>query len=184
MDKKPEEPIIDIPVGEETNASTLWKLRFTVGVIMLCLAFIGMLFSSLRADGGWVYWRIMTPVYALLCIGLSLGVRRKKTSATFSITIWHEVFHWLGFLVTVYLVTLLVPVFLTTFLGGLVILLLLALATFLAGIYSEPTFIVIGIAMGLLVAGVSIIGYVLLPIIVVSVGIMFWLSRRRTKTTP
>lgn len=161
----------------------IWKLRFVVGVIMLSLAFAGMIVSSITADGGWLYWRLMAPCYALLCIGLSLRMRYHRLSPAVA-TIWHEIFHWLGFLACVYLVAILVPGFLTTFLAGLTILLLLALATFLAGLYSEPTFIVIGIAIGLLVAGVSVIGYILAPIIAVSVGTIFWLSRRHKKSSP
>jgi len=164
-------------MDEEKTSHPAWKARFTVSVIMLLLAFLGMFFTLIKTDGVWLYWRIVAPIYGALCIGLSLYLRRENLSYSVS-TIWHEIVHWIGALLAIFLVSLLVPEFISRFQAGLEVLILLGLATFLAGIYTEPTFFVIGITMGLLVLGMSYLGYFLLPLIAIPIIIIFWLSRR------
>lgn len=163
---------------EETKKTThpIWKIKFFVGTVMLALAFIGMIFMILKSDGAWIYWRIMTPVFALLCIGLSFYLRHKNIK-TMS-TIWHEILHWSGLLGSILLVTLLVPALISRFIASIVVMILLALATFLAGVYTEATFMLIGLVMALLVVGMTFIGYLFIPIIVAAVVLLFWLSRR------
>ncbi len=167
---------------EERIENPAWKLRFVVGIIMISLAVIGMIFTDMKSDGAWVYWRIMTPFYAALCIGLSIYLRKKEIKKT-ALTIWHEIFHWLGLLLAVFLVNALVQMGLVSRLqAGIEVLLLLALATFLAGVYTEPTFIVVGIALGLVVLFVAFLSnflyFILVPVILVGVVSLYWISRR------
>ena len=70
-----------------------WKARLSVGIIMLALAFLGMIVTDVRTVGGWDYWKWMVPVYAILALWLSWYVKRKQQTVS-PITIWHEVLHW------------------------------------------------------------------------------------------
>jgi len=158
-----------------------WKLRFIVGVIMLSLAFLGMIVTDLKSEGAWLYWRVMTPFYALLCIGLSVYLRHRELTKTVW-TIWHEIFHWIGLLLSVLLVHILVQIGLSSrYQAGIEVLLLLALSTFLAGVYTEPTFIAIGIALGLFIIVIALLNQylylILVPVILLVMISLYWMSR-------
>jgi hypothetical protein len=167
----------------ETPPSHPWKVRFGVSMAMLILAVLGMVVTDLKIDGSWLYWRIMTPVYALLSIGLSLYMRRKKLRDEI-FTIWHEILHWIGLVLAIYLVSTLVQIgFISRFQAGVEVLILLAMATFLAGIYIESTFLVTGITLGLLVIGVGYLDQylyaILIPLILIALVALFWTARRK-----
>ncbi len=164
-----------------------WKLRFIVGVIMLCLALLGMMVTDIKSEGAWLYWRVATPVYALLSIGLSVYLRHKELKKTVW-TIWHEIFHWIGLLLSVLLVHLLIEMgFVSRYQAGIEVLLLLSLATFLAGVYTEPTLIVIGFALGLLIVVIGFLNqylyFLLIPIILLGALSIYWMSRHKKQET-
>jgi hypothetical protein len=159
-----------------------WKARFFVGITMLSIALLGMIITDLKVGGAWLYWRIMTPVYALLSIGLSLYLRHRQLHTAIA-TIWHEILHWLAFLLSIYLLSALVKMgFISQFQAGVEVLVILALATLLAGIYIEPAFLVIGIALGLLVAGIAFLDQylygILVPVVLIAILLIFWIARR------
>jgi hypothetical protein len=123
-----------------------------------------------------------------LLIGHDTGLCPAELGAQLRVavfTIWHEVLHWGGLLVAVYVVSLLISIgLMSRFLAGLQVLSLLALATFLA-IYIEPTFILTGIVLGLFVVAIAFIkeymfGILLLGIAIAAV-LTFWVSRRKHK---
>jgi len=157
-----------------------WKARFIVGIIMLLLSFFGMIFTDLKKEGSWLYWRVMTPVYALLSIGLSLYLQHMKLR-TALVTIWHEILHWIGLICFVYLETVLVNLgFISRFQAGVQVLSLLGLATFLAGVYIDKTFLVIGLTQGLLVLSVGFFSeylYLILPLAIIAFVVIFFISR-------
>lgn len=141
----------------QSPASNTWRVRFIIGFLMLAIAFVGMIFTNISSQGGWIYWRTMTPVYALLSIGLSLYLRNMKFSETVT-SIWHEIWHWFGLLLAVFLLSKLVDMgFMNHLQAGVQVLLLLALATFLAGVYIESTFLVVGILLGLMIWTVGLL---------------------------
>ena len=162
-----------------------WKPRFIVGIAMLFLALLGLVFTDLKMDGAWIYWRLMTPVYALMSIGLSMYLHKMKLRAA-AWTIWHEILHWLGLVLSVYVVSLLVSMgFISRYLAGVEVILLLALTTFLAGVYIESAFLVIGVLLGLLVAGIGFLNQylysILLPAVMIAFFVIFFIVRRKKK---
>ncbi len=164
-----------------------WKVRFIVMVAMMVIALLGMVITDMKVGGAWKYWCIMTPVYALLSIGLSLYLRHLGVRQIVA-TIWHEILHWAGLVLAVYLISLLVKMgFVSRFQAGVEVLVLLALATFLAGVYIDATFLVIGIAIGLLVAGIGLLDQyfwaILIPVVLIATGLIFWMIRRKRHHT-
>lgn len=160
-----------------------WKMRLLVALIMLGLSFIGLIVSDLKQNGAWNYWRVMVPVYALICLFLSWYLRRQKKILTAS-TIWHELVQWVGLALSVYLISIFVDIGLMgRFEAGLVVLTLLALTLFIAGIYVEPTFFLIGLLMGVFAAAAALMAAyvytVMLPLTVVVAVVLVWIARKR-----
>lgn len=159
-----------------------WRARLIIGLIMLVCAFIGLVVTDLWRDGAWNYWRYMSPVFAVLSLWLSWYLRRGAAplSAT---TIWHELAHWVGLIGAVWLVTGFVNLGLIgRFEASMQVLIMLALTVFTNGIYTEHTFIVIGIVLGLLAAVVAFINKylfaVMLPILALALIAVVWFFHR------
>ena len=166
-----------------------WEAKIAVAILMLALAFLGMITTDIHSTGGWDYWRWVVPVYALLALWLSWYVKR-KTQVLSPITLWHELFHWAGVILAVFLVTCFVNLgSLSRFNAGLFDLTLLALGIFLAGVYIESTFILIGLILGLFAYMAAFVAQYLyaflIPIFVAGVAIIaltIWLSHRKFKS--
>lgn len=160
-----------------------WKMRLFIAIMMLGLSFIGLIVSDLRANGAWNYWRIMVPIFAILSLFLSWYLRWKQKIIT-PTTIWHELVQWVGLALGVYLVNAFVNVgLLGRFEAGLVVLTMLALNTFIAGIYIERTFFVIGLLLGLFAAAAALLAaYIYTIMLPVTIGVaifLIWLARKR-----
>ena len=153
-----------------------WKVRLIIGAILLVFSFIGLVIGNLWSNGGWFYWRCMAPLFAILCLGLSWFLRRNNYSVSL-VTVWHELLHWLGVLLAIYLVS----VFAHTGLIGniqenLFIMTLLALGIFLLGIYTEWSLAPIGIILGIFTAGAAFaqayLYTVMLPVLFIGIGVL------------
>lgn len=168
---------------EKKVPSHHWKARMLVGSLILLLSFIGLLISDLTKDGAWVYWRIMVPFFALLCLGLSWFLRRDRKGLT-SLTIWHEVIHWLGLMLAVYLISIFVDTrLMERFVGSLVILTLLGLTIFVLGVYVETIFFLIGLTLGLFALAAALLTtYIYTVILPITVGVLIllvWVAKKQ-----
>ena len=117
--------------GQPLNrmASYEWIL-----MALMTLAVIGVGITYLYPDKSFRYWLAMVPVFGGACLVLEWARLRNKGKDFWSI-VKGQLYHWSGVLITVYLVYLLVKSQqLNNQNAGLVVLLVLALATFLAGI--------------------------------------------------
>lgn len=162
-----------------------WRARLIVGLIMLVFSFVGLVIADIEKNGAWIYWRVMVPFFAVLCLWLSWYLRRKKHSLS-PIKIWHEVLHWLGLVFCVYLVSVFVQMGIMGRLdASLMVITLLALTTFIAGIYVEFTFIPIGIMLGIFAFAAALteeyLYSVMLPITLGVAGIMVWMIHKMKK---
>ena len=165
-----------------------WKVRLGVGLTMLLLAFIGMVVTDVRTEGGWSYWKWIVPVYALLALWLSWYVKRQKQTVS-PITIWHEILHWVGLICVIYLVSHLVQVgTISRFIAGIFQLILLSFGVFLAGIYIEPMFILIGIVLGIFALITALLVQymysIVIPILIagaIITALSVWISHKKFK---
>lgn len=160
-----------------------------VGALMILLSFIGLIIADLKNQGAWSYWRIVGPFFALMCIWLSLYLRRKGHSVSLG-TIWHELFHWIALVGAVFLITSFISMgVMGRFQGALVILVLLSLTTFIAGIYIESSYLIVGLGIGLIAVGGAFMQEylytVILPVTLVFLGLLiafvYWMKRRHRK---
>lgn len=159
-----------------------WKARLYVGLTMLGLAFLGLIITEVRQDGAWYYWRALCVIFALLSMGLHFFLRKKET-VSYMGTLWHEIFHWLGLLLSVTALSIMVDVgIFGRFLSSIVVVMLLALTTYLAGVYMEVTLIFVGFLLGLFALGLSIVSAYLYPIVIpltILSGIALWIYLKR-----
>lgn len=151
---------------------------------MLLLGFVGVILTDIRKDGAWSYWLYVVFFYAVLSLGFHLFSKGKEWNVTF----WHELFHWLGLFLCIFLISFMVKIgIISRFLASLEILTLLALTTYLIGVYFEKIFIPIGIVLGVFVASLAFFNqylYVIaIPLIVICVGLIFWIVHGSSKKT-
>ena len=177
------------PHGDRREALVHWKIRLSVTVTLLALSLIGMLITYFDDSHRftWRYWLVMVPVFAGACFWMR-WLDRKQKDRIRGTTVWHGILHWLAVLVVVCHV----PIFIRTGLmggiaAGLVVMTILALATFLAGIYLDSTFLVLGILLELMVIATALfIKYSLVitvPLIVAS-GLAVYLFYRHRRPHP
>ncbi|KTD69874.1 transmembrane protein [Legionella santicrucis] len=170
----------------ENNSSRYpWNARFIVGIIILLLAFIGLILTNMKAASAWRFWQIITVIIALLALGLSFYHRHVKKIPT-AVLIWHEILHWLGLMGSVYIISIYVDIgIISSFIGALGVLALLAQAIFLAGIYIEPTFLLIGIALGLFAISIAWMEthlfLLIIPILIIAVLAIAYFARRKNE---
>lgn len=158
------------------------KVRLFVGLIMLLLAFIGVIINNENKQLGWNYWRWMAVIYALLSLGLSWHLKKvgwKKELTTIS----QEMLHWAGLIVFIGLVSFVVHIgFQDRFTAGIEVLFLLGLTTYLAGIYTEVSFIPIGLLLGLFAASLAFFSQylyvILIPLTILGILILLWEAKR------
>ncbi len=164
------------------------KLRLFVSLFLLLLGFIGVIVTDIVKSGGWTYWIYLCIVYAFVSLGLSWHLQRKGWRKT-AYTMWHEVAHWAGLLASIAVAAYIVKIgLISRFEASLFTLLLLALATFLAGVYFEKTFIILGIALGIFATLFAFIDEYLyslfLPLtILAGLGLVFWVYLTHRKST-
>jgi hypothetical protein len=160
-----------------------WKMRLMIGLIMLGLSFVGLIVSDIRQNGAWNYWRVMVPLFAVLCLFLSWYLRHKQRLIS-PTTIWHELLQWFGLALSVYLISVFVKIGLMgRFEAGLVVLTLLSLNIFITGIYVEATFFIIGIVLGLFALAAAVMAEylytIMLPITIGVAILLIWIARKR-----
>ncbi len=164
------------------------KLRLIIALIMLIFGFAGVVLTDIFKNGAWNYWQYITVIYALLSLYLSMHLKIKGFRTTL-ITIWHEIAHWVGLMGAIVIASYFVKMGLVgRFEVSLLTLLLLALATYLAGIYIEPTLIFIGIMLGLFAIFLTFLDAylynILLPLtLIVVIVLVFFIHHAHKKLT-
>ena len=163
-----------------------WKGRLYVSLVMLILAFLGFVVMQISRDNAWHYWRIMAIVYALLSLGFSWYCQHYNLrSAVF--TIWHELFHWLGLLLSIFLITYFVDIGLVgRYVASLEIMVLIAFATFLIGVYIEKTFLFVGLLIGAFSGAIGFVEEylynIMLPVMIIVIIAIIWMIRHKSKS--
>lgn len=163
-----------------------FRARAIVALIMLALSFIGLVITDIKRQGALTYWQVMVPVFAILCLGLSVYIRQ-TVDVIRPISIWHEVLHWIGLGGSVCLVWFYVHIgTIGRFEAGLFVLTLLALTTFLVGIYVDYSFLIIGLMLGFFAAAAAFVEEylfsIMLPLtIVVGAGLYFFIRMRHKR---
>ncbi len=164
-----------------------WKARLIVSLIMLLLAFIGLIIMDLHSRSYWIFSQVMSGSYAILSLWLFWYLHRGQHEVQGS-TIWHQLLHWLGLLLAVYITSIFVNTgVMASLQAGLMTLTLLALTIFLAGVYTDVSFMLIGIMLAIFAVGAALVqaylSALMIPIILLTALIIYIILHREKKRT-
>ncbi len=178
----------DPQVGTSGNVP---RVSFWIRELPYSLAFIltilGVAYTTFTKHPVMGYWALLAPVIGAVCV--SAGWRHASNWDARVRLLWTQALHWLAFLVAMSVMFLPdVQRILNANASGLVVLALLALGTFTAGVH-VPSWQVclLGIVMAL---GVPVIAwieesaliYVLLTVTALGIGIVFWWHLHETRS--
>lgn len=143
--------------------------------LLLLLAALGIGVTDLSAQNGFWYWSVMVPVFGAvnLFTGWNHARRQGKPPA---VVIRTQILHWSGTFVAIQMLFLLVNRGRFTNADiGLAALMLLSLATFLAGAHSDWRFMFVGALLALAAAGAAFVEQFLWMALIPAVGIVILL---------
>jgi hypothetical protein len=153
---------------------------------LMALAVIGVGITYFLPDKSYRYWVAMVPVFGIACTSIEWSRLRRQNLDTWK-TVRNQLYHWLGVLVSVYLVHMLLNIQqLTKQNAGLIVLLVLALGTFLAGIQLGWRLFVLGAFLWvILVVAAYLQGslWVMILIGMVMISLFIYLRSRGSKST-
>jgi len=162
------------------------KLRYTewTVVVLMVLALIGIATTYYRPQTSYRYWLVMVPVFGIACATIEWSRARQRGQSGLGI-VRDQALHWFGVLVAVYLVYLLLGAgLLDNSNAGLVIILTLALATYLAGVHLGWRLHLVGAFLGaIIVVQIFFKAYVWLLVLVglLMVGVYVYIRMRSDK---
>lgn len=169
---------------EEHKESIAKRIRIDEALFLtlIALSTIGIGVTNFWPVESFWYWVAMAVVFGLCSIYLGWAKARKRgEGATRIIRI--QVLHWVGLLAALFLIFYLFhPTGRLDYNQlALITLLALALTTFLAGVHFDWRFMVVGVILGLAVAGAafleSIIWVIIVPVVALIGLAIFWWQR-------
>jgi hypothetical protein len=170
------------PSADLPRANLSWqRLPF---VVALLLAIAGVAYTNISHQPLVGYWEFLALAIAVVCV-VTKWPELDGKQAQFRL-MWTQALHWVAVLVTMNIMLVSgVQQLLPTPATSLVLLTLLALGTFLAGLsLLSPQICFLGIAMGTAVPALSwlkqsVIFLLLATVFVVGIGMTFWLGYGR-----
>jgi hypothetical protein len=148
------------------------------------LALIGIAYTDIAPTHAAWYWQVLALVYGVLAVVADWSQATARVGGRVRL-IWTQILHWGAFLVTMRLLFL--PVMqenLNSDVTGLVLLFLLTLSTFLAGIYINLRLCVVAVFLGVGTVSIALLDQASLLMTMLAalsvVGLMLW-SRYNSK---
>jgi hypothetical protein len=138
-------------------------------IILLVLALVGIALTDLYPARSLLYWQAVVPAFAVLCIIAQWSRMGSERHSRLRL-IWTQVLHWGAVLLVMRLLFVHdVQKLLDSDITGLVLLYLLALGTFLAGIYLDWRLGVVGVFLAVSALAVAFIDEVALPMVALAI---------------
>ena len=153
-------------------------------LILLALAVVGIVCTSVSPDASVSYWKVLAPLFAIVCI-YSQWSRVPAGGGAKTRLIIVQLFHWGAFLLTILILFLPhVQNMVNSLVSAQIVLYLLALSTFLAGLYNTSwQLIAVGVLMALAVPAIALLQQTVLLVVVIAAALAVvigaFLLRRR-----
>ena len=156
-----------------------WRERVIADCAMLLLSLVGVGITDWAPQHSWKYWSYLVPVFGIITIVETWRSRRPDERKLNLSILRKQILHWLGLLTCVYLMFTFVRIGLVSAeIAGLVNLMMLALATFLAGVHFDWTYLLVGVVLGCFAASAAFVEQYLLlwmlPVAAVAAAIIVW----------
>ncbi len=160
-----------------------WKVRLVVVLTILVLSFIGIVIAAFNPSGSWLYWRYVVHLMAILSLWLTWYMRRNLQQG--GVGFWRVFLHWLGALITIYILAALVDIGVVGNLAaGMLGMELVGLSFYLAGLYIDMSYVFIGIILALFALADAFFStylpVLMLPLVVI-VALIVWYVVLRTR---
>jgi len=153
---------------------------------LLVLVVIGVGISYFLPDKSYRYWVAMVPIFGIACTSSEWSRLRRQNLGIWK-TVRNQLIHWFGILVSVYLVHMLLNIqLLTKQNAGLVVLLVLALGTFLAGLQLGWRLYVLGAFLWIILVMAAYLQgslWVMILVGVVMISLFLYLRSRSGKSS-
>jgi hypothetical protein len=157
-----------------------------IQLALLVLVVIGVGISYFLPDKSYRYWVAMVPVFGIACTSSEWSRLRRQNLGIWK-TVRNQLIHWFGVLVSVYLVHMLLNIqLLTKQNAGLIVLLVLALGTFLAGIHLGWRLYVLGAFLWIILVMAAYLQgslWVMILVGVVMISLFLYLRSRSGKSS-
>ena len=141
-------------------------------MILLALAVIGIVSTSVSPDASVSYWKVLAPVFAIVCI-YSQWSRVPAGGGAKTRLIIVQLLHWGAFLLTILILFLPdVQKMLNSLVSAQIVLYLLALSTFLAGLYNTSwQLVAVGVLMAVAVPAIALLQQTVLSVMVIAAAL-------------
>ena len=175
-----------LPRVEQPQKTIRWRLWLRGGLLLLLCALcgFGLIATPVLDLNSFHYWgKYVLPTFAVVTIILG-GLPEAAEDRISWIGVVQLLFHWLGVMGATYLIFSFAGDFITADIAGPIVIVLLALSTYLAGIYFDklliPLSIVIaGIAVGTVWLENNVLLVILMCVALLGVaGLIVWLTAK------
>jgi hypothetical protein len=156
-------------------------------ILLVVLSGIGVAINDYSPKSAFRYWMWMAPTFGVISVAAAWW-RAYRLSESVATAVQRQVLHWAGVVGAVYLLYLLQSTGrIANEAAGLAALLVIALASFLAGVHSDWRLMVLGAVLGVTVVGFAIleqiIWVVVLPLmVIIIVALALYVRRARHST--
>jgi hypothetical protein len=154
-------------------------------IALIALSAIGIGITDFSPRYGFSYWLAMVPIFGGFSI-LTGWSRSRSRGLSTSVVIKTQLLHWIGLLIAIIIVFFLLRTGrINNIEAGIVALLMLAFATFLAGVHFDWRYMIVGIILGAAVVGAALvqefIWMILIPIAAAIILVIIWWWRTRER---
>lgn len=142
---------------DSEKVKSFFTLDRTIYIVLFFLSLVGIGISDFSAKDGLWYWLAMVPIFGGVSIYNEWHQTRQTGDKTKNIVV-RQLMHWLALALAVYLVYILQSTGrMNMENAGLVVLLALALTTFLAGVHFNWRFAIFGLVLGATAAAAAVV---------------------------
>lgn len=185
VDEDADEEALSVQEHDSILINMRWKVRLVIVLTLLVLGFIGIMISTFSPSGSWLYWRIISFVFAILCIWLAWYMRRNLLHKGRGW--WYVLLHWVGTLIAVFMLDGFTSIgVLGSLSAGMVVLSIFGLSFFVAGIYLDVSYILVGITFFVFSFATAFfetyLPLITLPVVVV-IALIAWFVVSRSRAT-
>lgn len=150
---------------------------------LVVLSAIGVAVNDASPQSAFRYWLWMAPTFGITSIAAAWW-RAQRNNESVALAVQRQLLHWIGVIGAVYLIYLLQSTGrMENEAAGLAALIVIALASFLAGVHSDWRLLVLGAVLGLTVVGFAvleqIIWIVVIPaLLILIIGLIVYMRSR------